>query len=311
MRIVFAGTPAVAVPTLDTLVDAGHDVVAVVTRPDAPVGRRRQRTPSPVAARAAELGIPIVHAARLGDEETERIADLAPELGVIVAYGGLVREPLLSTPTNGWINLHFSLLPRWRGAAPIQRALMAGERTTGISVFTLEEGLDTGPLHVRRAIDVADGETADELLARLGDEGASDVLSVVSAIGDGTSRPEAQRGEPTLAAKLTAEDGRIRWDEGVEAVDARIRGVTSEPGASAALGDGRLKILRARPADDALLAAAPMPLAQGVVAWAGKRVVVGTGDRALELVEVQPPGKRAMRASDWLRGVADGRAVLS
>lgn len=311
MRIVFAGTPPVAVPTLDALVDAGHEIVAVVTRPDAPVGRRRRRTPSAVAARAAELGLPIVHATALGADETARIATLAPELGVIVAYGGLVREPLLSTPAHGWINLHFSLLPRWRGAAPVQRALMAGERTTGVSVFTLEEGLDTGPLHLQREVPIGDGETADELLERLGVDGADDVRAAVDAIAVGTASPSPQLGEPTTAAKLTTADGHIDWRDPADVVHARIRGVTSEPGASSALGDGRLKILRAGRPDDDLARLAPSALGPGEVVWAGKRVLVGTGDRPLELLEVQPPGKRPMRAADWLRGVADGRAVLS
>lgn len=311
MRIVFAGTPQVAVPTLDALVAAGHEVVAVVTRPDAPVGRKRRLTPSPVAVRAEELGLPLVRAARLDDDVTAEIAGLAPDAGVIVAYGGLVREPLLSTPAHGWLNLHFSLLPAWRGAAPVQRSLMAGETTTGVSVFRLEAGLDTGPLYVRRAVDIRPGETADELLDRLGADGAADVVGVVDDLAAGRAVAVPQEGEPTVAAKLDASDGHIDWTAGARSIDALVRGVTSEPGASTGLGDGRLKVLRAAPADDGIRRDAPAGLAPGHVAWAGKRVAVGTGDEPLELVEVQPPGKRGMRAADWLRGIAAGSAVLS
>ena len=164
MRLVFAGTPEAAVPTLRRLAGE-HEVVAVVTRPDAPLGRKRVLTPSPVAAAAEELGLPVIRAARLDDEATARIAGLAPELGVIVAYGGLVREPLLSTPTAGWINLHFSILPRWRGAAPVQRALIAGDPELGASVFQLVPALDAGDIFAARTFPVPPDATADEALA--------------------------------------------------------------------------------------------------------------------------------------------------
>ena len=191
MRLVFAGTPSAAVPTLLRLADE-HDIAAVVTRPDAPLGRKRVLTPSPVAQAAADLGLPIIKAARLGDEATEAIAALQVELGVIVAYGGLVREPLLSTPAKGWINLHFSLLPQWRGAAPVQRALIAGDAQLGASVFQLVPALDAGDVFATRVVDVAAGATADAALATLAVDGAQLTAEVVQAIADGTARAVPQ-----------------------------------------------------------------------------------------------------------------------
>lgn len=299
MRLVFAGTPAVAVPALDALVSAGHEVLAVVTRPDAPLGRKRVLTPSPVAARADQLGLTVIRAARLGEEQARQIDALGPELGVVVAYGGLVREPLLSAPAHGWINLHFSLLPAWRGAAPAQRAIMAGDAQTGITVFQLEQGLDTGPVHRARPVPIGASETAGELLERLAREGAPDVLAAIEAIGRG-ERPAPQRGEVSHAAKLTAEDGVVDWTRPAAEVSARIRGVTPEPGAVTSFAGERVKVLRIAPArpDDP-------PLAPGELRLAGKRLLAGTGDAPLELAEVQPSGRKPMRGADWARGRAE------
>ena len=249
MRLVFAGTPSAAVPTLLRLADE-HDIAAVVTRPDAPLGRKRVLTPSPVAQAAADLGLPIIKAARLGDEATEAIAALQVELGVIVAYGGLVREPLLSTPAKGWINLHFSLLPQWRGAAPVQRALIAGDAQLGASVFQLVPALDAGDVFATRVVDVAAGATADAALATLAVDGAQLTAEVVQAIADGTARAVPQHGEPTLAPKLTLDDGLLDWSQPLAQVFARFRGVTPEPGAHTTVDGLRLKILEAAPSSD-------------------------------------------------------------
>jgi len=304
MRLVFAGTPAAAVPTLRRLA-AEHEVVAVVTRPDAPLGRKRILTPSPVAQEADALGIGVIKAARLDEEATGRIAALRPELGVIVAYGGLVREPLLSTPEHGWINLHFSLLPAWRGAAPVQRALIAGDAELGATVFQLVPALDAGDVHAMRVFPVAEDATADDALASLADDGAGLTAEAIAAIADGTARPAPQQGEPTHAAKLDLSDGLLEWTEPADGVFARYRGVTSEPGAHTTIDGAALKIRELARAQDA------DPLPPGELRGAKGGVLVGTGTRPLLLVRVQPAGKPAMAAADWYRGlrVPDGASV--
>jgi methionyl-tRNA formyltransferase len=300
MRLVFAGTPAPAVPSLRLLAASEHDIVAVVTRRDAPLGRKRVLTPSPVAAAAEELGLPVIRADRLDADVNAEIAALQPDLGVIVAYGGLVREPLLSTPAHGWINLHFSLLPRWRGAAPVQHALIAGDAATGASVFQLVPELDAGDVFGELAMDTPAEATAGELLATLADEGARLLGDVVSGIAAGTAVARPQDGEPTYAAKLGDDDGRIRWDEPAPAVLGRIRGVTPEPGAHTTIDGARMKVLAvaAAPAD------APH-LAPGELALHAKRVLAGTGSAPIVLDTVQPAGKGAMRAADWWRGLRE------
>ncbi len=304
MRLVFAGTPAPAVPSLRRLAASGHDIVAVVTRRDAPLGRKRVLTPSPVAAAAEELGLEVLRADRLDADVTADLTARDPDLGVIVAYGGLVREPLLSAPRHGWINLHFSLLPRWRGAAPVQHALIAGDRRTGVSVFQLVPELDAGAVYAERSCDIPADVTAGELLDELAASGADLLAEVVDAIADGTAVARPQEGTPTYAGKLADDDGRIRWTDGAEAVLARIRGVTPEPGAHTTLDGTRLKILGARraPAD------APAP-APGHFASHGKAVLVGTGDAPVVLEVVQPAGKGPMRAADWWRGLRSDAPV--
>lgn len=307
MRLVFAGTPGPAVPSLRALAASAHDVELVVTRTDALLGRKRVLTPSPVAAVAEDLGLPVWKTDRLDAAATESVAALEPDLGVIVAYGGLVREPLLSTPRHGWINLHFSLLPRWRGAAPVQRALMAGDARTGASVFQLVAELDAGDVFAEHVVDVPAGADGGSVLARLADEGAALLVEVVDAIAAGTAVAVPQTGEPTYASKLTDDDGRIPWAEPRAAVLSRIRGVTPEPGAHTTLGDARLKVLAAQEAPDD----APV-LAPGVFGGHGKTVVVGTGSHPIRLETVQPAGRSAMRAADWWRGLrADGPVVGS
>lgn len=303
MRLVFAGTPAVAVPSLRALAAGPHEIAAVITRSDAPLGRKRVLTPSPVAQVAEELGIPVLKADRLDAEVTARIAELEPDLGVIVAYGGLVREPLLSTPARGWINLHFSLLPRWRGAAPVQRALMAGDAVTGASVFQLVAALDAGDVFAEERYEVPAGATSATVLEDLAEIGAPLLAGVVDGIADGSAVATPQQGEPTLAPKLTLDDGALDLTRDAETLLHQIAGVTPEPGAHTTFDGARFKVLRAASSD------AP-PLPPGRVAASGKDVVVGTGTTPLRLDTVQPAGKGAMNASDWFRGLRTGEPEL-
>ena len=301
MRLVFAGTPDAAVPSLRLLAASGHEIAAVVTRRDAPVGRKRVLTPSPVGVVAEELGIETIKTDRLNADAAERIAALAPELGVIVAYGGLVREPLLSSPLHGWINLHFSLLPRWRGAAPVQRALIAGDAVTGASVFQLVADLDAGDVFAESRYVVPETATAGDVLAALAQDGARLLDGVVDAIAEGTAVAVAQSGEPTLAPKLDDDDGRIRWADERDAVLGRIRGVTPEPGAHTTIDGARLKVLTAAAAPADVPALEP-----GELAAHGRALLIGTGSEPIVLHRVQPACKSAMEASDWWRGRRDG-----
>lgn len=297
MRLVFAGTPDAAVPSLQALHDAGHDIALVLTRPDAPIGRRRVLTPSPVAVAALERGLPVHRTARLDHEALEAIEALSPDLGVIVAYGGLVRDPLLTTPAHGWVNLHFSLLPRWRGAAPVQHAVLAGDAEIGAGVFRLTPGLDEGDVFGQIRMPLPADATAGELLTTLAQDGADLLVEVVGAIADGSARAVAQSGEPTYAPKLHDADGRVDWAVPGDAVRARILGVTPEPGAFTSVDGVRLKLLGVQSAPHD----APR-LDPGVAGWHAKQVVVGTGSAPIALTRVQPAGKAAMSAGDWWRG---------
>lgn len=299
MRLVFAGTPAVAVPTLQALA-ADHEIVAVITRPDAPQGRKRTLTPSPVAVAAEELGLPVIKAARLDEEATGRVAALRAELGVIVAYGGIVREPLLSTPEHGWINLHFSMLPRWRGAAPVQRALIAGDEDLAVSVFQLVAALDAGDVFAARTVPVPDGAVAATALEILAVDGAALTADVVGGIAAGTAQSVPQSGEATTAAKLTLEDGLLDWSKPAAELFARYRGVTPEPGAHTTVDGARWKVLAAEIAD----ADAPT-LAPGEMAGTKRGVLIGTGTTPLLVTKAQPAGKGAMNAADWWRGLRE------
>lgn len=300
MRVLFAGTPQVAVASLDQLVNDGFDVVAVLTREDAPIGRKRVMTPSPVAARAAELGIEIIHANRIDEVTQERIAALSADIAAIVAYGGLVPEKALGIPRLGWVNLHFSLLPAWRGAAPVQHSIMTGDDVTGAVTFQLEKGLDTGPVFgtLTEAIDPAD--TAGELLGRLAVSGSVLLSQTLSGLDTGALRGIPQQGEGSYAHKLTLVDGKIDWNAPALAIRRKINGTTPDPGAWTELEGQRFKIGPLLPATDV------DGLAPGQVEiTAGKqpRVVVGTGSHGVELVQVQPPGKKMMNAADWARGI--------
>ncbi|MGU3355828.1 methionyl-tRNA formyltransferase [Microbacterium sp. M4A5_1d] len=297
MRIVFAGTPEPALPSLRRLAASRHEIVGVVTRRDAPLGRKRVLTPSPVGALAAELGLPVLKTDRLDAAATETITSWGADLGVIVAYGGLVREPLLSAPRHGWINLHFSLLPAWRGAAPVQHSLIAGDRVSGVSVFQLVPELDAGDVFAQTRHPVDRGATAGRLLAELADLGADTVSDVVDAIADGTATAVPQTGAPTLAPKLTLADGLLDFALPADTVLDRFRGTTPEPGAHTTVAGQRLKVLSARRGPDAAA------LAPREICLVGKEVLVGTADGTISLLSVQPAGRGAMPAPDWWRGL--------
>ncbi|KGJ79165.1 methionyl-tRNA formyltransferase [Cryobacterium roopkundense] len=304
MKLVFAGTPDVAIPSLTALAATEHTIEAVITRADAPLGRKRVLTPSPVARTAEELGYSVIKTNRLGDEATAEIAALRPDLGVIVAYGGIVREPLLSLPRLGWINLHFSLLPRWRGASPVQRAVMSGDVDTGAAVFQLVRELDAGAVFGSFSQPVGAHSTSGMLLESLSHSGADLLVRVVDELAAGTARSVEQSGEVTLAPKLTMDDARVDWNRPAVEIYNQIRGVTPEPGAFTLVDDARLKLLEVAPAYGAQIPA-------GAILQRDKHVLIGTQTDALELVSVQPAGKKAMNALDWWRGLAATEVVAS
>lgn len=305
LKLVFAGSPAAAVPSLRRLAESDHEIASVVTREDSPLGRRAVLTPTPVAAAAEELELPVLKTNRLAGSASDAISQIAPDLGVIVAYGGLVREPLLSTPRLGWINLHFSLLPRWRGAAPVQRAIIAGDDITGASVFQLVPELDAGDVFGQLTQPIGAVETAGHLLESLSISGAELLLRVVDNLADGSARAEPQVGDVTLAPKLGQEDGRMDWHAGSGEVASRIRGVTPEPGAFTTVDGSRLKVLDASIARDA------RRLEPGVLELDGRRLLIGTRSDPIELIRVQPAGKNAMTAADWWRGRPAGAGRLA
>ena len=306
LRLVFAGSPAAAVPSLRALAHSSHEIATVITREDSPQGRRGILTPTEVALEAQALELPILRANRLAGLPTDAVTELAPDLGVIVAYGGLVREPLLSSPRLGWINLHFSLLPRWRGAAPVQRAIMAGDEVTGATVFHLVEQLDAGDLLGRITEPIGRHQTAGHLLGVLAESGAQLLARVVDELAEGTAIGEPQVGEVTLAPKLTLADGELDFTRPAADVSARLRGVTPEPGAFTTIDGVRLKIL------DATIARDVPSLAPGQLASVGKAVLIGTATEPLELRRVHPAGRTAMDAGSWWRGrPADASTVAS
>jgi len=297
MKLVFAGTPEVALPSLTALAGTDHEIVSVITRADAPLGRKRTLTPSPVAQAAIARGLPVLKTNRLDAEATETIHALQPDLGVIVAYGGIVRDPLLSVPRLGWINLHFSLLPRWRGASPVQRAVIAGDELTGAAVFQLVPELDAGDVFGSFSQPLGAHSTSGILLEQLSHTGAELLVRVVSELAAGTARAVPQTGGVTLAPKLLRDDARIDFNQPAASVYSRIRGVTPEPGAFTTVNGAVLKLLEVAPtADEANLPA-------GMIQQREKTVLVGTQTEPLVLLRVQPAGKTAMSANDWWRGV--------
>jgi methionyl-tRNA formyltransferase len=306
MRLVFAGTPDVALPSLDAIAASAHDLVAVVTRPDAPAGRGRHVSRSPVGAWADERGIEVLTPARPREPEfLSRLADIAPDCVPVVAYGALVPPAALALPKHGWVNLHFSLLPAWRGAAPVQHAVLHGDEITGASVFQLEAGLDTGPVFGSLSEPIRATDTAGDLLARLSVAGARLLVEVLDGIAAGTLAAVPQPADGvTMAPKVTVEDAQVRWHDPAFAVDRRVRACTPAPGAWSTFRDERIKLGPVQPTRSAGSAVAEAPaLGPGEILVERSRVLVGTGTVPVALGEVRAAGKRPMPATDWARGV--------
>ncbi|WP_411142830.1 methionyl-tRNA formyltransferase [Streptomyces sp. x-80] len=300
MRLVFAGTPEVAVPALDALIASDrHEVVAVVTRPDAPAGRGRRLVASPVAERAQEAGIEILKPARPRDADFQaRLREIAPDCCPVVAYGALLPKSALGIPANGWVNLHFSLLPAWRGAAPVQHAVLAGDEVTGAATFQIEEGLDSGPVFGVVTEEIRPTDTSGDLLTRLAFAGAGLLVATMDGIEDGTLHPVPQPAEGiSLAPKIEVEDAKVDWTAPALRVDRVIRGCAPAPGAWTVFRGERLKLMSVSAADHT-----GPELAPGELAVTKKAVYAGTGSHAVELLWVQPQGKKPMKAADWARG---------
>ncbi|MBO0878189.1 MAG: methionyl-tRNA formyltransferase [Pseudonocardia sp.] len=298
MRLVFAGTPAAALPALSVLLDSSrHDVVAVLTRPDAPTGRGRRLAPSPVAQLASDRGVPVLRPPKPSAPEfVESLAAYRPDCCPVVAYGSLLRPALLAVPPRGWVNLHFSVLPAWRGAAPVQAAIRHGDEVTGASVFQIEEGLDTGPVYGVVTESIAPRDTAGDLLGRLARCGAELLLATLDGIEDGSLRAVAQPSEGVShAPKVTVADAEVDWRAPARAVDRLVRSVTPEPGAWSVFRGERLGLGPVEPVEQG-------GLRPGELRVEKRQVLVGTGGGAVRLGPVRAAGKREMPAQDWARG---------
>ena len=298
MKLVFAGTPEVALPSLEALIASRHEVVAVVTRPDAPAGRGRKLVASPVAQRAEEAGIEVLKPAKPRDPDfLERLAEIAPDCCPVVAYGALLPKVALDVPAHGWVNLHFSLLPAWRGAAPVQHAVLAGDEVTGASTFLIEQGLDSGPVYGTVTEEVRQSDTSGDLLGRLAVSGSRLLVATMDGIEDGSLEARTQPADGvTLAPKITVEDARIDWTAPALRVDRVVRGCAPAPGAWTQFRGERLKVSSVRPV------VGRAELTPGEVSVQKNTVRVGTGSYEVELGEVQPQGKKRMSAGDWARG---------
>ncbi|MEU1999781.1 methionyl-tRNA formyltransferase [Rhodococcus sp. NPDC019627] len=297
MRLVFAGTPEPAVPSLERLIrSARHEVVAVITRPDAVAGRGRKVVRSPIGALADAHGIEVLTPERPSDPEfLARLTDLAPECAPVVAYGALLPQKVLDIPALGWVNLHFSLLPAWRGAAPVQAAIASGDDMTGASAFRLEAGMDTGPVYGVVTERIRATDTAGDLLGRLADSGAVLLESVLDGLADGTITAVPQPGDGvSYAPKVTVEEARIRWDRTAVVIDRHVRSVTPAPGAWTTIGDVRVKVGPLTLTDDRL--------EPGEISVTKSEFLVGTSTVAVRLDRIQPQGKKQMSALDWARG---------
>jgi methionyl-tRNA formyltransferase len=299
MRVVFAGTPEVAVPSLQRILASSHEVLAVVTRPDARSGRGRHLAPSPVAEVASDKGIEVLKPASARDPAfLDRLRELGPACCPVVAYGGLLPQEALDVPEHGWVNLHFSLLPAWRGAAPVQHALLHGDEITGATTFEIVPALDAGPVYGVLTERIRGDDTAGALLDRLAAHGAELLLATLDGIEDGSLEPRRQSPDGVSSApKVTVEDARVRWSDPAVAVDRRVRACTPAPGAWSTFRGERLKIgpVTLRPERTALR--------PGEIAAGRHEVLVGAADHPVELHEVRPQGKKPMPAADWARGV--------
>jgi len=301
VRLLFAGTPHTALPSLDALLSSRHDVIAILTRPAAPSGRGRRMSATPVALRAAETGIEVLTPSSLRDLAfARRLAELAPDCCAVVAYGNLVPAAALEVPRHGWVNLHFSVLPAWRGAAPVQHALLHGDDVTGATTFRLEESLDTGPIYGVVTEAVRPRDTAGDLLLRLADSGAHLLVATLDAIEAGDARPQPQPADGvSFAPKLTARDTRIGWQAPAVAVDRQVRACTPNPGAWTELRGDRVKLGPVDPAPTA----SDESLEPGELRVDRSGLLCGTGSRPVRLGEVRPQGRGAMTAADWARGL--------
>jgi methionyl-tRNA formyltransferase len=302
VRIVFGGTPDVAIPSLDALADSRHELLAVVTRPDAPSGRGKKLTASPVAHRAADLGLEVLKPQRPRDEEfVSRLTEIAPECCPVVAYGALLPQRVLDIPRHGWVNLHFSLLPAWRGAAPVQHAILAGDQVTGATTFRIVLELDAGPIFATVTEPIRPDDTAGDLLHRLSLSGARLLVDTLDGIEDGTLTPTPQPesdSQVSYASKINAEYAQIDWTQPADVVERLIRACTPAPGAWTTFRGERFQINSAQLSDS--------ELPPGALEITKRAVRVGTGSRALGLGEVQAQGKKPMAAPDWARGIAFG-----
>lgn len=298
MRVVFAGTPEVALPALDAIAASRHELVGVVTRPDAPSGRGRRLVASPVAARADELGVPVLKPDHPRDPDFQAaLADLRPDACPVVAYGALLPQSALDLVRHGWINLHFSVLPSWRGAAPVQHALWAGDEVTGATTFRIVKELDAGPVFGVMTERIRPGDTAGDLLARLADGGAGLLVQTLDGIEDGSLEArEQQEDGVSFAPKILVEDARIDWAHPAVAIDRQVRACTPAPGAWSTFEGERIKI-------GPLVAVDRPPLEPGVLEVTKNAVHVGTATAPLRLGEVKAFGKKQMPAADWARGV--------
>ncbi len=297
MRVVFAGTPEAALPSLRAVAESRHDLVGVLTRPDAPAGRGRRLVASPVAQLADELGVPALKPRHPREPEFQAaLADLRPECCPVVAYGALLPESALAIPTHGWINLHFSVLPAWRGAAPVQHAIWAGDEVTGATTFRIEAGLDTGPTYGLMTQTIRPDDTAGDLLERLAAGGAGLLVSTLDGIEDGSLEAREQPTEGiSLAPKITVDDAQVEWSEPALAVDRRIRACTPAPGAWSTYAGERIKLGPVRPVGRERLE-------PGVLEVTRAAVFVGTATGPVQLGRVRPFGKKEMDAADWARG---------
>jgi methionyl-tRNA formyltransferase len=309
MRLLFAGTPEVALPSLEALLASPeHEVVGVLTRPDAPAGRGLRPVSGPVAQRARAAGIPVLTPSVVrGPEVVAALRALSFDCAAVVAYGALLPAELLVVPDHGWVNLHFSVLPAWRGAAPVQHAVLHGDEITGATTFRITEGLDDGPVFGTLTEAIGPRDTAGDLLGRLATAGAGLLLATLDGIADGSlvAVPQPTDGI-SHAPRLTSEDGRVRWDHPAVAVDRRVRACTPAPGGWTRTPDGaRLKLGPVLPRPDV------GDLSPAQLRTSRREVLVGTGTHAVQLGQVAPAGRRMMPAADWARGARlDEGAVL-
>ena len=306
MRLVFAGTPPVAARTLEHLLEhSDHEIVAVITRPDAPVGRSKRPMPSPVAELALQRGIELLRPVRAGEPGVvERLTELAPEACSVIAYGALLPQPVLDIPTHGWLNVHYSLLPRWRGAAPVQRAILAGDPVTGVTVFRLVAAMDAGPIFATTVVEVADGETSGELLERLTPLGAALLTDTLDRVAEGTAVATEQHEDGvTVAPKLTVDEAHLDWTRSAVELARLVRACNPSPMAWTSYAGERFRVLRAEATRVGSDAADSSDLVSGGLLVGRRQVLVGTGSGLLRLLEVQPQGKRPMPAAAWANGL--------